>query len=186
MTALSTVRLTGEILLAFVNDHKDAPKSALVLAAGYVRDDGKPAFTSFYTELLKAKEVLDLNYISKRDAEDAEYDAMSGTQKDLYDAVHTKFGEKWDHEMIVDFMDELDDMGIETPEQLDDAYSYQSDAYNAEAEFAEYWVTDVMCESVPESIYAAVDWQAVWDHNLRYDFNSVEFDSETFFFSNNF
>lgn len=186
MSAVMTVRLTGESLLAYVNDHKDAPKTELVLGAGYVRGDDKPAFIDFYTELLKAKEVLDPNFISKRDAEDAEYDALSGTQQDLYDAVHNKLGEKWDHEMIVDFMGELDDLGIETPEQLDNAYSYQSESYKAEAEFAEYWVTDVMGESVSEMIFHAVDWQSVWDHQLSYDFNTIEFDGETFFFSNNY
>jgi hypothetical protein len=33
-------------------------------------------------------------------------------------------------------------------------------------------------------IAAAVDWQAVWDHNLRYDFNTIEFDGTVFFFFN--
>jgi hypothetical protein len=34
-------------------------------------------------------------------------------------------------------------------------------------------VIEVMDARIPDIVLAAVDWQDVWDHNLRYDFNSI-------------
>jgi hypothetical protein len=81
---------------------------------------------------------------------------------------------------------ELDDIGIENVSQLEDAYAYTHDDWvsTAERDFAEYWVCEIMCEAPADVIAAAVDWQAVWDHNLRYDFNTIEFDGTVFFFFN--
>ena len=44
---------------------------------------------------------------------------------------------------------------------------------------------DVMDAQIPDYVLAAVDWQDVWDHNLRYDFASIETVNGTFFFRNN-
>jgi hypothetical protein len=38
---------------------------------------------------------------------------------------------------------------------------------------------------IPDIVFAAIDWQDVWDHNLRYDYNSIETVNGTFFFRNN-
>jgi hypothetical protein len=46
-------------------------------------------------------------------------------------------------------------------------------------------VIEVMDARIPDIVLAAVDWQDVWDHNLRYDFNSIETVNGTFFFRNN-
>lgn len=182
--------IKGSDLVNYVNEQMalvnsgSMTRTEMVINAGYVYDNGKAMFVEFYTELLKAKEILDPTYVSKTEAEDAEYDSLSGTEQELYDAVHDKFGEKWDHEMIMDFISELDDIGIDTPEALDEAYEYQSDSYKAEEEFAEYFVTDILCESIPSIVDGCIDWSAVWSSALTYDYNTIEFDSETFFFRN--
>lgn len=185
----TTVRLTGQSLIDFVNEKMPTidqfyTRTDMVRDAGYINDNGSGAYVDFYTELLKAKEVLDPNYVSKRDAEDAEYEAMSGVEQEMYDAVHEKLGEKWDHEEITDFMKELDDLGIETPEQLDDSYEYTTDSYKPEEEFAEYFVTEVYCTSFPDIIEGCIDWQAVWNSSLRYDYNTINFGGDTYFFRN--
>lgn len=178
----ATVRLTGDALLEHVAKYKDATKTEQCLTAGYVRDNGSPAYVDFYTELLNASPIVtDPN---KAAADDAEYDALDDDKRELYDEVHDRFGEKWAHDEILQFIDELDDIGIENVSQLEDNYIYCSDEYRAEREFAEYWVCEVMCEPPSDVIAAAVDWQAVWDHNLSYDINTIEFDGETYFFWN--
>lgn len=180
----ATVRLTGDALLAHVDKYKDATKTEQCLSAGYVRDNGSPAYVDFYTELLNASPIVtDPNKVL---AENDEYDALDDDKRDLYDEVHDRFGEKWDHEQIMEFIEELDDIGIENVSQLEDALVFTHDDWvsTAEREFAEYWVCEIMCASIPDVIAAAVDWQAVWDHNLRYDFNTIEFDGAVFFFFN--
>lgn len=186
VTTCAPVRYTGQQLIDYVNENTDhVSRTQLVINSGYVYDNGKPQFVDFYTELLKAKEQLDPSYVSKQEAEDAQYEELDTDTKDLYDAVHDRLGEKWDHEEIMEFIDELDDLGITTFSEFEDAFCYESDGYWAEKEFAEYWVCEVMCEAPSETIAHAVDWQQVWDHNLRYDFNTIETSNGTFFFWNN-
>ena len=181
----ATQPLVGDALLAHIERFPDASKTELCLTAGYVNSQGKPAYVAFYTELLNAQPIVTDH--NKDAANDAEYDALSEDKQALYDEVHDRFGEKWDHEQIMGFIEELDDIGIENVSQLEDAYAYTHDDWvsTAERDFAEYWVCEIMCEAPADVIAAAVDWQAVWDHNLRYDFNTIEFDGTVFFFFNN-
>jgi hypothetical protein len=183
----TTVRLTGQSLIDFVNEKTpiiDAffTRTDMVRDAGYINDNGTGAYVDFYTELLRAKGITP---VTDTDKADAEYEALSGTQQDLYDAITEKFGYSWTHEETIEFMDELDDIGITTPEQLDDAYEWETDEYDAEEKFAEYFVTEVFCTGIPDIIEGCVDWQRVWDVTLRYDYVTIEFDRSTYFFRNN-
>jgi hypothetical protein len=84
-------------------------------------------------------------------------------------------------------MEELNDIGINSADDLMEAYEWEHDSYSsyAEKEFAEYWCVEVLDAQIPDIVYAAVDWQDVWDHNLRYDFCYIETVNGTFFFRNN-
>jgi len=130
--------------------------------------------------------MTDFNYDFQqlRDAEDAEYEAMSGVEQEMYDRL-AAFNNKWDHEEVTDFMKELDDIGIETPEQFDESFEWDTDGYKPEEEFAEYFVTEVYCTSFPSIVEGCIDWQAVWNSSLRYDYNTIDFGDTTYFFRNN-
>ena len=181
------IKLTGQSLVNYVNDKNELvvkgelTKTDLIKDAGYVYDNGTAMYTEFYTELLSAKGVIP---VTNTDVETEAYDDLSGTQQDLYDQVDEMFGEKWSHEEVMEFMNELDEIGIETPEQLGEAYEYTSDSYKAEAEFAEYLVTEVLSTGIPEILEGHIDWQSVWSCELKYDYNTIEFDGETYFFHN--
>ena len=183
----AVVSLKGDALLQHVAENKELitrgekTRTEVIVEAGYVNSNGTPAYTEYYTEVLNAQGVVP---VVNSDVDDAAYEALSGVEQDLYDAIHDKFGEKWDHEDIMEFMELLDDIGITTPEQLDDAYKRQTDEYNATAEFAEYYVNEVMCTGIPSVLEGHIDWDSVWDFELRCDYNSFEFDGETFFFRN--
>jgi hypothetical protein len=41
-----------------------------------------------------------------------------------------------------------------------------------------------MCETIPSIVEGCIDWRDVWESSLRYDYNSIDFDGETFFFRN--
>ena len=171
----ATVRLTGDALLQHHNQ--------MVMDAGYYDVENKRVlYVDYYTAMLNSEKVLTV--VHKRDAEDAEYEALSGEEQDLYDHVHDKFGYQWSHEQIMEFMDELGNIGITTPEQVDDAYEWDTYEYNPEEKFAEYFVTEVLCQGLPGIVEGCVDWEAVWDTSLRYDYNTIEFDGITYFFRN--
>jgi len=182
--------LKGDSLLNFVNDKMplinrgELTRTDMIKDAGYVYDSGKAMYVDFYTELLNARGVIPT---TNTDSMDQEYDDLSNDEKDLYDKITDMLGEKWTHEETVEFMDELDDIGINTASDFEDAYEYTHDSYSsyAEKEFAEYFVIEVMDAQIPDIVMAAIDWQDVWDHNLRYDFCSIETANGTFFFRNN-
>ena len=113
-------------------------------------------------------------------------DVLDDQGRELYDMIEETCPEfsKLDAEQCQEFMDELSEHGINTAEQFSDAYYWQTDAWNAEAEFAEYVATEIHCVNFPE--YLVIDWQSTWDVSLCYDFFTIEFDGETYFFNNNF
>lgn len=188
--------LRGDSLVTFVDDRKELiargelTRTDMIKDAGYVYDNGKAMYTEFYTELLNARGIVPT---TDTDTADQEYDDLSESEKDLYDKITDVLGEKsrlagspWTHEETIEFMDELEDIGITSANDFEDAYEYTHDSYSsyAEKEFAEYWCIEVMDARIPEIVLSAVDWQDVWDHNLRYDFNYIETVNGTFFFRN--
>jgi hypothetical protein len=180
--------LKGDALVEFVNEkmqlvnRNEMTRTEMILDAGYVYDNGKAMYTEFYTELLNAKGIKP---VTDTDAADVEYDNLCDDDKDLYDKITEMLGEKWTHEETIEFMEELDDIGIATASEFEDAYAYDSDAHWAEKEFAENFCIDVLDAHIPDIVMAAVDWQDVWDHNLRYDYSTIETVNGTFFFRNN-
>jgi hypothetical protein len=188
---IPTVKLSGAALIEHTTKYPELfpSKTDLVAASGHVRNDGKVAFVSFYETLLAAKLEADPNYyvtIEEARDEDKEYDALSLPLQELYDEVHERFGEKWGHTMILDFIQELNDLGINDTNALDNAfYTVMDDTYHWERQFTEEYINEL--ESLQDSlIYHAIDWQAVWDHQLTYDFYTIEFDDQVFVFHANY
>jgi hypothetical protein len=189
-TTVSTFMLKGSSLLSHNAEYMElinrgeATRTDMIKDAGYVYDNGKAMYTDYYTELLNARGVVPT---TNTDVADQEYDELSDDDKGLYDAITDKLAEKWTHERTIEFMEELNDIGITTASEFEDAYEYTHDSYSsyAEKEFAEYWCIDVLDAQIPECVLSAVDWQAVWDHNLGYDFASIETVNGTSFFRKN-
>jgi hypothetical protein len=184
--------LKGDALVEFVNEkmqlvnRNEMTRTEMILDAGYVYGNGKAMYTVFYTELLDAKGIT-TNTDIENHIENQEYDDLSTDDKDLYDKITEMLGEKWTHDETIEFMEELEDIGITTASVFEDAYEYTHNSYSchAEKEFAEYFVIDVMDARIPDIVLAHVDWQHVWDHELRYDYNAIETVNGTFFFRNN-
>lgn len=189
-TAVVPFKLTGDSLVAFVDEKMplinrgELTRTEMIKDAGYVYDNGKAMYVDFYTELLNARGVVPTTNV---DTTEEEYDALSEDEKDLYDKITEMLGEKWTHEETIEFMEELDDIGIKTASEFEEAYVYTHDSWSsyAEKEFAEYWCVEVMVAEIPDIVYAHVDWQGVWDHDLKYDFHAIETGNGTFFFRNN-
>lgn len=182
--------LKGDALIEFVDERMklvnrgEQTRTEMIKDAGYMYDNGKPMYTEFYTELLNARGIIPT---TNTDTADQEYDDLSNDEKDLYDKITEMLGEKWTHEETIAFMDELYEIGINTASEFEEAYEYTHDSWSsyAEKEFAEYWCVEVMDAKIPDLVYAAVDWQGVWDHDLKYDFHAIETPNGTFFFRNN-
>ena len=116
------------------------------------------------------------------------YDSLTDQDREFYDMIEDRCPEftKLDAEECQEFMDELSEYGITTAEQFESAYFWQSDSYKPEAEFSEYVTTELNCLDIPDYVFNHIDWQSMWDCELRHDFFTIEFDGETYFFNSNF
>lgn len=119
------------------------------------------------------------------------YDSQDEQYQDLYDAIVDRipYADKWDVDQVTHFISELDDLGIKNKNQFEDAYYGHQDGWKAEATFAEEFYDQLIAVNDADALAVPlyyVDWQRVWDHSLSYDFSTIEFDGDTFFFNNNF
>ena len=181
-----TVRLTGQELLDFVHANQLKSHTENCQGAGYFKDLNKGCdFIAYFEAILDARKANGEYQQPVQSGADW-YDSLTEQDSELYDKIEDLCPEftKFDAEQCQEFMDELSELGITTAQQFEDAYYYQSDSWNAEAEFAEHVTTEINCVELPD--YVVVDWTATYRNNLKYDFSTIEFDGETYFFHNHF
>ncbi len=86
---------------------------------------------------------------------------------------------------------ELDDNGIETVEQFEDAFAGSYDGHgstSAEAQFCEELVSDCgyLENDLPSFISNHIDYQEIWDCELIHDYFTIEHHNTSLFFSRHF
>ena len=191
MTTTMTNKLTGQALLDYVHANNTLSRVELCTGAGHLKDTAAGQgcdFISFYEAILDArKDNGDYQEPQKQSGADW-YDSLTEQDMELYDMIEDLCPEftRFDAVQCQEFMDELSEYGITTSDQFESAYFWQYDSHKAEAEFAEYLTTEINCVDIPDYIYNHIDWQSMWDHELYYDFSTIEFDGETYFFNNNY
>ena len=115
--------------------------------------------------------------------------------------VQPYFRDKRDHEFYEYILNDIPDMdlelfnlinslGIENVDQWEDAYVQSlPSCWSVEAQFTEQLMDDLgyLSESnLPNFISNHIDWQEVWDCELRHDYCTIEYDGVTHFFSRHF
>ena len=113
------------------------------------------------------------------------------------------FRDKRDHEFFEYILNDIPDLdielfnlingeGIENVDQWDDAYTCSmATSYRVEAQFVEQLMDDLGYLStadgeLPDFLTSHIDWQEVWDCELRHDYFTIEYDGQTHFFSRDF
>ena len=163
--------LQGDTLINFVTANCGVmSNSQMCDEAGYPSQD---AFRDALTAArLFRGEYTDANGIPNFDVELLEHleQTLCVTQTECVDIANTL----------------RDEYGITDLQDYEDLFAYQSEEYNWESEFAEYWACDVMCYTIADDCPGIViDWQATWDCNLRYDFSTLEYSDGTIILHNN-
>ena len=170
-------KVTGAGLLSLVKDFgADAPKSQLVSAAGYIRPDGKLAWTAFYEALLSARGVLLSQQPLTYEEEDPDREWCQAIAEHLPE-VDEQDARDW-------VAKELDDLGIETKEQLQDAFYGAYSTWTFYEELGNEYLENCG-ERIPEVLQGCVDWERLWDSLLRYDLDTFEFGNLTYVFNRN-
>ena len=153
-----TKMLKGTELLDTIRSMETATRTEQCLGCGYVRQDGKPAFTSFYEAIMEArgittaaqeKEELLTEY---KDSEELE------TLQELL--------EDYSADAIRAFIECFGDVSLENFED-----SYQGE-YSSGAEFAQQFTEDCWCVDLPG--FVEVDWEATWQNLERYDYSEQD------------
>ena len=184
MTATMIERLTGDDLTAFVKARNDdhaqqgtvLSKTQLCMDAGYIKPDGKPAFTDFYEALLEAKEIN-----PDHSDEGDWYEGLSEERQSLYDRIEDTIGdvEQWSGEKCDEFMDELEDIGITTAYEFEDRFDSYAETYE---DFVQGILDAYGCATFIDMPWVVIDLEATWERNLRHDYNVVDMNGDLFFF----
>ena len=146
--------LKGTELLDTIRSMETASRTEQCLACGYVRENGKPAFTSFYEAILDARGVLNQSEPEEIKAEDSDYQEQINELLEDYpaDAIRAfieLYGE-----------DDLD--------RFSDSYLGEMSG----AEFAEQLVSDSYCVDLPD--FVEVDWQETWENLERHNYSEQD------------
>ena len=162
-----TNALKGSALLSEVSirSAQGMSKTDLCLSCGYVRENGKPAFTSFYEAILEARGITtaqrEKEEILEAYQDSEELETLKELLEDYSAEAIQAFVECFGCGMLEDFTD-----------------SYQGEMSGAE--FAQQFTEDCWCLDIPG--FVEVDWQATWENLERYDYS----EQDGFIFACNF
>ena len=149
--------LKGSELLSAIRSMETASRTEQCLACGYVRENGKPAFTSFYEAILEARGVTTAA---------VEKEEILTEYKDSEELeTLTELLEDYDVDAIRAFIECFGDGSLESFED-----SYQGEMSGAE--YAQQLTED--CYGVDLPGFVEIDWQATWENLERYDYSEQD------------
>ena len=146
--------LTGSALLSKVSELQDtnASRTDIVLACGYVKEDGKASYVAFYEALLAAKYPNGLPSAN-----------ITETELEFDDEAHE---EKFE-ELCENYPQKAVEIYYENMGNFDDFEEAYQGEFESEAHFTEEWIAN-MGDNIPS--YIVIDYQQTWDSALRYDY----------------
>ena len=114
------------------------------------------------------------------------YDAKSEDTQLLIDEISERTYYIIDENEYDSFIEELANYGINDAESFEDRFSGEREGYGERvfSEFSEELVSDCGYTIEPEFIRNCIDWELVWYSELRYEYQSIEFKGNTYFFRN--
>ncbi len=114
------------------------------------------------------------------------YDSKTVEYQFLIDAIYDRTNLITEEHQFDEFIEELANYGINDVSDFEDAFSQEAEGYGERvfAEFCEELVESCGYTVEPDFIRYCIDWEQVWYSALRYDYNAIEFNNNTYFFHN--
>ena len=132
--------------------------------------------------------TLSPSFVAARDAFDAWYDNLSDDKRELVESISERTYYICDKQEIEDFLTLLDEeFCIVTAVDFEDKFEAEFEGYGESqlAEYAENMVNDGgYLDRVPDFLKNHINWEAVWNCELRYDYSEVQFNENTYLFRN--
>ena len=132
--------------------------------------------------------TLSPQFVAARDAFAAWYDALDSDKRELVDSIAERTYYITESEEYLSFIDMLDEeFGIQCAMDFEDKFEAEFEGYgdNQLAEYA-YNLSDECgyLDRVPDFLKSHIDWQSVWNCELRYDYTELQFNENTYLFRN--
>ena len=113
------------------------------------------------------------------------YDGKSEDMQELIDSISDRTHHIIEESEYDEFISELEDEGITSATEFEDRFGAE---FVFESELLD-WVESLIQDcgylnDVPAFISSHIDYQAVWQCELRYDYSTIEFNGKTYLFSN--
>ena len=132
--------------------------------------------------------TLSPQFVAARDAFAAWYDALDSDKRELVDSIAERTYYITESEEYLSFIDMLDEeFGITTAIDFEDKFEAEFEGYgdNQLAEYASNLSDECgYLDRVPDFLKNHIDWQMVWDCELRFDYSEIQFNENTYLFRN--
>ena len=130
--------------------------------------------------------TLSPEFIKEQSEFEAWYDSKSEEYQFFIDSISNRTHFIIDEDEYDSFIEELANYGINDAEQFDDAFEQEVEGYGERvfAAFSEELMESIGYKIEPEFIANCIDWELVWYSELRYDYRTIEFKGNTYFFRN--
>ena len=132
--------------------------------------------------------VQNISTMSKAESNafEAWYDSKSEETQLLIDEISDRTYFIIDEDEYDEFIEELANYGINDASSFEDAFEREAEGYGERvfSEFSEELIESCGYTIEPEFIANCIDWELVWYSALRYDYQTLEFKGNTYFFRN--
>ena len=129
---------------------------------------------------------LSPEFIKAREDFASWYDSKTPDMQALIDEISDRTYYIIDENEYDEFISLLGDYGITDASSFEDAFNGEVEGHGERvfAEFSEELIESCGYNIEPEFIANCIDWERVWYSALRYDYNTIEFEGNTYFFHN--
>ena len=132
--------------------------------------------------------TLSPQFVAARDAFAAWYDALDSDKRELVDSIAERTYYITESEEYLSFIDMLDEeFGITSAMDFEDKFEAEFMGYGDSqlAEYAENMIDECgYLDRVPDFLKNHIDWEAVWNCELRFDYTELQFNENTYLFRN--
>ena len=114
------------------------------------------------------------------------YDSKSEDTQLLIDEISDRTYYIIEENEYDQFIEELANYGINDASQFEDAFEREVEGHGERvfSEFSEELIESCGYTIEPDFIANCIDWELVWYSTLRYDYQTIEFKGNTYFFRN--
>ena len=113
------------------------------------------------------------------------YDGKSEDEQELIDVISDRTSHIIEESEYDEFIEELDSEGITSATEFEDRFEAEFVFDSELLDWVESLIKDCgYLNDVPAFISSHINYEAMWQCEMRYDYNTIEFNGKTYLFRN--